>query len=100
MATVIIMPKQGQSVESCIITEIKNIGDKVKAGDILFAYETDKASFEEESPVEGIVLDIYYSEGDEIPVLTNVMVIGTEGENVDEFRQGSDSEESAFEVKA
>jgi hypothetical protein len=47
MATIVIMPKQGQSVESCIITEInKNTGDEVKAGDILFTYETDKASFE------------------------------------------------------
>ena len=91
MATVIIMPKQGQSVESCIITEIKKKGDKVLAGDILFAYETDKASFEEESSVEGIVLDIYYSEGDEVPVLTNVMVIGAEGENVNELRQESET---------
>jgi len=48
------MPKQGQSVESCIITTIhKKKGDLVKKGDILFSYETDKASFEEESPVGG-----------------------------------------------
>ena len=48
MATVIILPKQGQSVESCIITEIKKKkGDTVVKGDILFSYETDKASFEE-----------------------------------------------------
>ncbi|HOF93511.1 MAG TPA: lipoyl domain-containing protein, partial [Bacteroidales bacterium] len=37
------MPKQGQSVESCIISSIKKKGDKVAKGDILFAYETDKA---------------------------------------------------------
>ncbi|MDA3816380.1 MAG: lipoyl domain-containing protein, partial [Prolixibacteraceae bacterium] len=42
------MPKQGQSVESCIITEFyKKKGDTVNVGDLLFAYETDKASFEE-----------------------------------------------------
>ena len=50
MATTIIMPKQGQSVESCILTEwFKQKGEKVQKGDLLFAYETDKASFEEES---------------------------------------------------
>lgn len=88
MATVIIMPKQGQSVESCILTEIKKKkGDTVAVGDILFTYETDKASFEEEATVTGTVLDIFYDEGDEIPVLMNVMVIGIPGEPVDEFRQ-------------
>lgn len=57
MANVVIMPKQGQSVESCILTELKKRkGDKVAVGDILFAYETDKASFEEESKFEGTVL--------------------------------------------
>jgi pyruvate dehydrogenase E2 component (dihydrolipoamide acetyltransferase) len=89
MATVIIMPKQGQSVESCIITEFnKKKGDKVSKGDSLFAYETDKASFEEESPVEGIILEVFFSEGDEVPVLTNVLVIGAESESIEEYRPG------------
>ena len=46
----VIMPKAGITVESCIIGEwMKSIGDDVKVGDILFTYETDKASFECES---------------------------------------------------
>ena len=82
MAIVVIMPKQGQSVESCIITEIKkNKGDIVKKGEILFSYETDKASFEEESPTDGVVLKCFYDEGDEVPVLENMMVIGEPGED-------------------
>ena len=90
MASVVIMPKQGQSVESCILTEFKkNKGDKVAVGDILFAYETDKASFEEESKVEGTVLAVLYNEGDEIPVLENVMVIGEPGENIDDLLKGA-----------
>ena len=86
------MPKQGQSVESCILTEFKKkVGDKVAVGDLLFAYETDKASFEEESKVEGTVLAVFFNDGDEIPVLTNVMVIGAEGEDVEAFRPGGDA---------
>jgi pyruvate dehydrogenase E2 component (dihydrolipoamide acetyltransferase) len=82
MAVVVIMPKQGQSVESCIVTEIKKKkGDAVKKGDILFSYETDKASFEEESPIDGIVLECLYKEGDEVPVLENMMIIGQPGED-------------------
>ena len=80
------MPKQGQSVESCIVSEFKKkVGDTVKVGDVLFGYETDKATFEEESQVEGTVLAIFYKDGDEIPVLQNVMVIGQPGESFAEF---------------
>ncbi len=83
MAVVVIMPKQGQSVESCIITELsKREGDTVKKGDILFSYETDKASFEEESPADGTVLALFAGEGDEVPVLDRVMVIGEPGEDI------------------
>ena len=86
MAHVVIMPKQGQSVESCIVSEFKvKVGDTVKAGDILFGYETDKATFEEEAKVDGTVLAIFWKDGDEIPVLENVLVIGNPGESFEEF---------------
>lgn len=81
MAIVVILPKQGQSVESCIIVGIKKKGDTVKKGDILFTYETDKASFEEESPADGVILESFYNEGDEVPVLLDMMVIGQPGED-------------------
>ena len=84
MATTVILPRQGQSVETCIITEwFKKKGDKVAIGDILFSYETDKASFEEEAQVEGILLDIFYGDGDEVQVLAEVAVIGEPGEVVE-----------------
>lgn len=101
MATVVIMPKQGQSVESCIITEWnKKKGDKVSKGEILFAYETDKASFEEEAPVDGYLLEVFYAEGDEVPVLTNVCVIGAEGESTSGLNAAGAAPESKEEVKA
>ena len=87
MATPIIMPRQGQSVESCLIGKwYKNKGDKVSVGDILFTYETDKATFEEESKVDGILLDIFFEEGDDVECLVNVCVIGAEGESAEEFK--------------
>ena len=87
MATPIIMPRQGQSVETCIITQwMKEKGEKIELGDLLFSYETDKAAFDEESNFAGTLLEVFYEEGDEVPVLTNVCVIGEEGENVEEFR--------------
>jgi len=89
MAVVVILPKQGQSVESCIITEIqKKKGEAVKKGDVLFSYETDKASFEEVSPVDGIVLECFYNDGDEVPVLLDMMVIGQPGDDYAAMLQG------------
>jgi pyruvate dehydrogenase E2 component (dihydrolipoamide acetyltransferase) len=89
MAIPVIMPRQGQSVETCILGEwVKKKGDAVKVGDILFSYETDKASFEEEAKADGILLDVFFAEGDEVPVLVNVAVIGVAGESVNEFRPG------------
>lgn len=84
MAQAVIMPRQGQSVESCIITEWKKKeGDEVKEGDILFTYETDKASFDEEAKVSGTLLKILAHEDDDVPVLETVAVIGAPGENID-----------------
>ena len=92
MAVVVILPKQGQSVESCIITEIKKKkGDAVKKGDVLFSYETDKASFEEESPADGVVLECFYNDGDEVPVLLDMMVIGQPGDDYAGLLQTTDN---------
>lgn len=87
MAIPVIMPRQGQSVETCIITRwFKTQGEKVSAGDLLFAYETDKAAFELESPAEGTLLEIFFGEGAEVPVLVNVAVIGQPGESTLSFK--------------
>lgn len=90
MATPVMMPRQGQSVESCILGQwFKEVGEEVSEGDLLFSYETDKASFEEEAKTDGVLLAVFFEEGDEIPVLTNVAVIGKEGESVEEFKPGA-----------
>ena len=84
------MPKAGITVESCIIgTWEKKVGDTIKVGDILFTYETDKASFECESTAEGTLLEIFYNEGDEVPCLVNVCAVGNPGEDCSALRPDS-----------
>ena len=86
MATPVIMPRQGQSVESCIITEWKKkVGDEIHVGDVLFSYETDKSTFEEQAKVDGTLLAVFYNAEDDVPVLLNVAVIGKPGESFAEF---------------
>ncbi len=83
MAYPVILPRQGQSVESCIITQWnKKVGDEVKAGDVLFTYETDKAAFEEQAKENGKLLAVFFNEDDDVPVLTTVAVIGKDGEDI------------------
>ena len=102
MATPVMMPNVGISVESCILTEWhKKKGDAVKKGDVLFTYETDKSTLEEESPVDGIMLEQFFKEDDDIPTMTNVCVIGKEGESTAEFApklDGDDAEEAPAEA--
>ena len=98
-ATPVIMPKQGQSVESCIIAKWhKQKGDTVSEGDVLFTYETDKATFDEEAKVAGILLDVFFEEGDDVPCLTNVCAIGKEGNTTEELRPGGNAEAAPAEV--
>lgn len=83
MAVLVIMPKQGNTVESCILTKwLKHEGDAVKAGEPLFAYETDKSAFEEAAAADGILLKQLREEGDDIPVMEGVCIIGSTGEDI------------------
>ena len=90
MAEGVLMPKAGITVEECVITEwLKKPGDTVAVGDILFTYETDKATFECESTAAGTLLEIFYNDGDEVPVLVNVCAVGTPGEDVSALKGGA-----------
>ena len=87
MAIPVLLPKQGNTVEECIIVEWKfGKSEKVAKGDILVDIETDKATFEVEAPESGILLETFFENGDIAPVLVNIAVIGSEGESTEEFR--------------
>ena len=101
MAQFVIMPRQGQSVESCIITTWhKKVGDTVAEGDILFSYETDKSAFDEAAQVSGTMLAILFEEGDVVPCLDNVCIIGEAGEDISAMVASAPAEEAAAETPA
>ena len=81
MAHILIMPRQGNTVESCIITSWKvNEGDAVTAETPVCEVETDKATFEVPAGADGTILKILREAGDDVPVLAPIVVIGTPGE--------------------
>ena len=87
MATEILMPRQGQSVESCIIVEWKKKeGDAVKVGDIIATVETDKANFDVECTAEGVLLKCLYPVDSDVPVLAPMALVGSAGENVSGYK--------------
>ncbi len=86
MITPIILPKQGNTVETCLILEWKKKkGENVRKGEVVCEIETDKAVFDIESPADGTLLEIFFRDGDEVPVLTNIAVVGAGGESFAEF---------------
>ena len=81
MAHEVILPKQGQSVETCLILGWKKkVGDPVQEGEVLVEVETDKASFEIPATASGTLLAIYHREGEDVAVLSPLALIGQPGE--------------------
>lgn len=93
MAQQVLMPKQGNSVETCIIIEWKKQeGDAVSIGEILCEAETDKATIEVESTAEGVILKLLYNVDDEVPVQVPLVIVGEAGEDISALVSSSSSE--------
>src|SRR5947208_16187400 len=91
MATPVEAPKLGNSVEECLISRwVKRKGESVAAGDVVAEIETDKATFEVTSPVDGVLLESFFDEGALVPVFTNIFVVGAAGESAEAFRPGAE----------
>ena len=59
MATFIIMPKLGMTMETGVLTKwLKKEGDAVKKGEAVFELETDKLNTAAEAPEDGILRKI------------------------------------------
>lgn len=84
MVIPVIMPKQGETVESCLIVEWKKKeGDRVEKDEIICQVETNKAIFEIIAPEKGTLLKILFKEGEDVPVYTPIAIIGELGESID-----------------
>ena len=82
MAKAIVMPKAGNSVEECLLSKWRiKVGDTVAKGDIICDVETDKSAIEVEATEGGVVLALFGNEGDLIPVLQTIAVVGAAGED-------------------
>ena len=100
MAKAIRMPKVGVlEADIKFMAYTKKVGDKVKVGDPLFTFESDKITSEVESSVDGIVLNTYAEEGAVVPIGTLIMVIGKQGEDISEFNKEVVAKQAKDDVK-
>jgi pyruvate dehydrogenase E1 component beta subunit len=84
MATQILMPALSPTMtEGKLARWLKNVGDDVRAGDVIAEIETDKATMEVEAVDEGKLARILVEEGTEgVPVNTPIAVLSANGEDV------------------
>ncbi|MGM0438376.1 MAG: dihydrolipoamide acetyltransferase family protein [Bacillota bacterium] len=100
MATEIEMPKLGLSMQEGKITKwLHKEGDQVKKGEAILEISTDKISNVVESPVDGVLLKIYYEEDEVVPVHKIVAIVGEENEKIEEKSNKSQKDLKNEEVE-
>ena len=84
MSTQILMPALSPTMtEGKLARWLKNVGDDVRAGDVIAEIETDKATMEVEAVDEGKLTQILVDEGTEgVAVNTPIAVLSANGEDV------------------
>ncbi|MFO0348096.1 MAG: pyruvate dehydrogenase complex E1 component subunit beta [Labrys sp. (in: a-proteobacteria)] len=78
----ILMPALSPTMEQGKLAKwLKNVGDKIKSGDVIAEIETDKATMEVEAVDEGVLSEILIAAGtDNVPVNARIAVIKGDGE--------------------
>ena len=75
------MPNLGHTMEEGKVAEwLKRVGDPVAKGEVIAIVESDKASFDVESPADGTLLAIEAEGGSTVPVGATIGVVGAPGE--------------------
>lgn len=88
MPVEIVMPKLGLTMTEGIIVDWNfREGDSVNQGDILFVLETEKVTYEVESPESGILAKILVQGGETVPVGTVIGYLVQEGESLSDLPQ-------------
>ena len=94
MAEIVRMPKLSDTMTEGVVAKWhKKVGDTVKEGDLLAEIETDKATMEFESFVDGTVLYIGVKEKDAAPVDTILAIFGEKGEDYSALLKDEDKTE-------
>ena len=93
MSEKILVPVLGESItEASIARWIKNKGESVSADEPIVELETDKVNLEVPSPVNGVISEINFNDGDTVEVGA---VLGTISEN----KESTDKKEESKKIQ-
>jgi pyruvate dehydrogenase E2 component (dihydrolipoamide acetyltransferase) len=85
MATKVIMPKVDMDQETGTLVEwLKQEGEEIEKGELLFVMETDKVAIEIEAPASGILGGVLAEPGQEVPIAQVIGYILAPGEELPE----------------
>ncbi len=79
MEVEMVMPQMGESIAEATISKwLKKPGDAVKKDEIILEISTDKVDSEIPAPASGVLKEVFYNEGDTVPVKEKIAVIETD----------------------
>jgi len=82
MADYVVMPKLGFDMREGVLNQwLKAVGEPVTRGEVIAEIESDKATLDLESQVEGTLLEILEEPGAIVPIGANLAIVGKEGED-------------------
>jgi len=80
----IVMPKLGESIIEATITKwLKGVGDTIEEDDAILEIATDKVDSEIPSPVDGVLSETFFEEGDVVEVGALIATIEMDGEDAE-----------------
>lgn len=72
------VPRLGLTIEDVTLScWERQVGDAVKAGDVIATVEADKANYEIVAPADGSLIELQAAEGDTVPVGETIAVLET-----------------------
>ena len=83
MATAVVLPRLGLTmIEGTIEKWLKKEGDRIEKGEPLVCIQTEKVSYEYESPASGVLRKIVREVNEVVPVSETIAIIGSAEEDI------------------
>ena len=95
MAEYVVMPKLGFDMREGVLNRwLKDVGEQVTRGEVIAEIESDKATLELESQLEGTLLHVLEDAGAIVPVGANLAIVGEESEDFAAMLDGDVADEA------
>ncbi len=96
MADFVVMPKLGFDMREGVLNQwLKSVGEPVSRGEVIAEIESDKATLELESQLDGVLLHVLEDSGSVVPIGAKLAIVGEEGEDYSALLAAPDGDADA-----